>query len=127
MGQTNVHDYYLVTDPVEYSDEAGVFSVGEIPAETLVLESRLIVLTAFTGTSVAIDLGDEDDDDCFVGQEEAATPETIGMYVGDGDPSDTYQGAWYPAAKRVTITLAGTQITTGKAVGILHCLDLSYL
>ena len=123
MAQTNLHDYWIVTDPVEYSDGAGAYTVGQIPAKTLVMEQRVIIVTAFAGTSPTIDLGDEDYDDCFVGSEES-TEATIGAYRGDGDPSDTYLGAWYPAKKNIVMTLGGTSLTAGKAVGVLHCLDL---
>ncbi|OQB25744.1 MAG: hypothetical protein BWY10_02432 [Chloroflexi bacterium ADurb.Bin180] len=124
MAQQNLRGYYKVVGPVTYSDGAAAYVVGEIPAKTQVLEQRVIITTAFVGTSPAIDLGDEDDDDCFVGAEEV-TEGTIGSYRGDGDPSDTYLGAYYPAKKNIVMTLGGTDLTAGVAYGILQLLDLS--
>jgi len=120
----NLHDFYIVTTPVEYDDGIAAYTVGQIPAKTLVLEQRMIIVTAFSGTSPTVDLGDEDDDDCFVGSEDS-TSTTVGSYLGDGSPSDTYQGAWFPAKKNIVMTLGGSDLTAGKAVGVLHCLDLS--
>ena len=120
----NLKPYWLITDKVTYADDGTKTTVGEIPAQTLVMSSCIVVHTAFTDDSTTIDMGDEDNDDCFVDSTDA-TATTIGAYWGDGGNASSWEGAWYPAAKRITITPSGGTLTAGSAFGVLQCLDLS--
>jgi len=117
----NKKPYWLVTDNVTYSDGASTVTVGELPAKTLVVCSSLVVSTLWAGTSPTLALGDEDTDENFV-PEADVTETTAGAYVGT---SGAFEGMWYPAAKRITITIGGTSLTAGVAFGVLQCLDLS--
>ena len=114
--------YWLVTDLVSYADEAGVVTVGEIPAQTLIMSSCIVVSTLWTGTSPTLDLGDEDDADQLVDNTDV-TATTANAYWGSA--TDAFEGAWYPAAKRIYLTIGGTSLTAGVAFGVLQCLDLS--
>ena len=118
----NKKPYWLVTDTVDYADEAGVVTVGEIPAQTLVMSSCIVVSTEWAGTSPTLDLGDEDDADEFVDNTDV-TATTVNAYWGSA--TDSYEGAWYPLAKRIYLTIGGTVLTSGVAFGVLQCLDLS--
>ena len=121
MGE-NKKPYYLVTDTVTYADKAGVVTVGEIPAQTLVMSSCIVVSTLWAGISPTLDLGDEDDADEFVANADV-TETTANAYFGAS--TDSFEGAWYPDAKRIYLTIAGTSLTAGVAFGVLQCLDLS--
>lgn len=124
---SNVKDYWMVTGDVEYSDGAAAYTVGEIPAGTVVMEAGIVVVTAFAGTSPTLDLGDEDNDDGWTDNADV-TEGTAGFYGfrGGSDAGATYKhGKYYSAAKRITLTLGGTSLTAGKAYGLLHCLDVS--
>ena len=120
----NLKPYWLITDKVTYADDGDTVTVGEIPAQTLVMSSCIVVHTAFTDDITTIDMGDEDNDDCFVDSTDA-TATTIGAYWGDGGNASSWEGAWYPEAKRITITPSGGTLTAGSAFGVLQCLDLS--
>lgn len=122
-----IKDYWLVTTSVDYADGAGAFVVGEIPAKTLVLHSAVLVTTAWTGTSPTLDLGDEDNDDAFVDNADV-TEGTAAAYIscaGADAGSTSKHGAYYSAQKNIILTIGGTDLTTGVAYGLLHCLDLS--
>lgn len=122
---SNHNPYWLVTDAVTYDDDDATTTVGEIPAGTLVMCSCIVVSTALTDDSTSIEMGDEDNQDCFVDTGDA-TATTAGAYFGDGGDASAFEGAWYPAAKRVTITIAGGTLTAGSAFGVIQCLDLSH-
>lgn len=117
----NKKPYWLVTDTVGYASGASTITVGEIPAKTLVIGSELVVSTLWAGTSPTLDLGDEDTAANFVVNTEV-TATTVGSYMGT---TNAFEGAWYPAAKRISITIGGTSLTAGVAFGVLQCLDLS--
>ena len=120
----NLQPYWLVTDTVTYADDDAITTVAVIPAKTLVMRSCIIVSTALTDDSTSIEMGDEDNQDCFVDTTDA-TATTAGAYWGDGDPATSNEGAWYATSKRVTITIAGGTLIAGEAFGVLQCLDLS--
>jgi len=111
-----------VTDAVTFADDGTTVTVGELPASTLVMKSCIVVSTAFTDDSPTLDLGDEDDTDEFVANADV-TAATAGAYWGAA--TDAFEGAWYPAAKRITMTVGGGTLTAGSAFGVLQCLDLS--
>lgn len=118
----NLNPYWLVTDTVGFADDGSTVVVGTIPASTLVMRSALVVSTAFTDDSTALDLGDEDDADEFVATADI-TEITAGAYWGAA--TDKYEGGWYPAVKNITIKVAGGTLIAGVAFGVLQCLDLS--
>ena len=117
----NKQPYQLVTSAVSYADGASTVNVGELPAKTLVVGSVLVVSTLWAGTSPTLDLGDEDTAANFVANGQV-TETTAGSYMGT---ANAFEGAWYPAQKRITITIGGTNLTAGVAFGVLQCLDLS--
>jgi len=118
----NLNPYWLVTSTVGFADDGSTVVVGTIPASTLVMRSALVVSTAFTDDSTNLDFGDEDDADEFVATADI-TEITAGAYWGAA--TDAYEGAWYPAAKNITIKVDGGTLIAGVAFGVLQCLDLS--
>lgn len=123
MGAHGIHDYWLVSEKLDYSDGADTYYIGTIPAKTMTLESAIIVVDEWAGTSPTLDLGDIDDPDAMVDNSDV-TQGTIGRYYGDGGDADEYTGKYYPAAKAWVLTIGGTDLTAGEAVAVLHCLDL---
>jgi hypothetical protein len=115
----------VVTEQVTYASVA-TNTVYQIPANTLVWRVDLVITTAFAGTTPLVDVGDEDNDDCFVDNTDV-TETTAGLYRGDGGDATLYDGKFYSATKRLTIKVAGTSLTAGACHAVVYEIPLDGL
>jgi hypothetical protein len=117
--------HYLRAD-VAYTDGTGkVYTLGVIPAGSVVLRGGVAVTTAFNaGTTNLLDIGTSGDDDGFATDLALGT---VGIIVTDemATSNDTYSAT---AEITVTATLAmsGTAATTGAGVVWVEYLVKNY-
>ena len=88
-----------------------------------VLDARVLIVTAFAGTSPTIDIGDADNPDGFI-PNASITETSTGLQPLDQDAlgDDLFDGTndheiikYYTGAKAIRATIGGTSLTAGKA------------
>lgn len=108
-----------------YTDGTGkVYTLGVIPANSIVIRGGVAVITAFNaGTSNTLNIGTSTDDDGFA---TLLALGTVGVIVADEMATSNDFYLTTDQTVTATLTMSGTAATTGQAVIWLEYIPRNY-
>jgi len=116
--------FWLVKE-YDYADvPVGLTITYALEAGVILLGAAHVVVDAFSGSGVTLDVGDGSDDDAYIDNTNLDLQTDANFYYGGGGANAGAQGAYSESAHKVVMTF-NEQPTAGSGKLLLHCLDLS--